>query len=730
MSQNKQNGYAKLKAEYEVVYAGKDPKSRILTNTLEAPLQAVRVFNEDNPWDDGWRNMLIFGDNLLALKTLYEDMKVGGPNQYGLRNKITLIYIDPPFASRQDFMRDREKAYRDKVIGSQFIEFLRKRLIFLREILADDGSIYVHLDWKKGHYIKAIMDEVFGEHNFVNEVIWAYRERELGKDSWNRKHDTIYMYGKSEARIFNWKDVAEDYSEYTLRNKFKWIDEDGKRYRLRYKDGRNDPSEEGADTYRQYLDKSGVAPRDWWILPILNQAAKERLDYPNQKSEKLIERIVRASSNKGDVVLDCFAGSGTTLAVAEKLGRKWIGMDCGKLSVYTIQGRMLSLTDIVGSEQKDERNQLERIEFQNEVCQTRGMFLVSEKARRGQLEITNDFLHTLHNFLKELDAIDEFAIVCPEKKFHLSGYKEDETGLRFIKKGRITYKFSFIDPRMTQPRANPLKSRSFTLYNAGVYDKTGILDLHWEEYRTFVMKLFEVRDSPHEINGFRVDGYIGVHSAYVWEYPKKKTQAIDEEYVADLHKYLRGKAGERFYIIAPVHGINFMQDEIRLGNTIYTFLKVPVSVLVRLIQSGELGSYKQPKSEDDVNEVIDAFGFDFISQPKLRYTLHKVRRQQELFTEKYFVIRLKEFRSDGLLYSPEDFKNFETLSLVMVDFDYDKEPFTLDEHFWGKELVKDETKPVEIILDSGKWTKDKLAVVFIDQYGNEKKLIFNKREFK
>jgi 16S rRNA G966 N2-methylase RsmD len=153
MANKSPKGYIKVKAEYELVYADKEPKASILTNTLEAPLQQVRVFNEDNAWEDGWQNMLIFGDNLLALKTLYEDIKQDGQNKYGLRNKIKLIYIDPPFATKQDFMKDKEKAYADKVAGAKFIEFLRKRLVFLKEILADDGSIYIHLDWKKVHYM-------------------------------------------------------------------------------------------------------------------------------------------------------------------------------------------------------------------------------------------------------------------------------------------------------------------------------------------------------------------------------------------------------------------------------------------------------------------------------------------------------------------------------------------------------------------------------------------------
>jgi DNA modification methylase len=726
----KKDGYRKVKAEYELVYAEKEPKASILTNTLEAPLQEVRVFNEGNEWEDEWRNMLIFGDNLLALKTLYEDVKRGGPNKFGLRNKIKLIYIDPPFATKSDFMKDREKAYRDKVIGAQFIEFIRRRLFFLKEILADDGSIYVHLDWKKGHYIKAILDEVFGEHNFVNEIIWAYKEREMSKDAWNRKHDTIFMYGKSKNRIFNWKDVAEDYSGYTLKKKFKWTDEEGRKYRLRYRDGRNDPSEEGEDTYRQYVDESGVPARDWWLLPILNQAAKERVDYPTQKSEILLEKIIKASSNKGDIVLDCFAGSGTTLAVSEKLNRKWIGIDCGKLSTYTIQNRMLNLVSQVGVISKDDREQLERIDNQKEIASSKGMFFISEKAKKGQLDLTDDFLYKLHDFLKDIKGMDLFSLVCPEEKFHLSNYEEDESGIRIVQKDQITYKVSIIEPKIKLSKTKPLKAKSFVLYNAGVYDKENILNLHWDHYRAFVMKLFEVRKNEHSINGFKVDGYIGVHSAYLWNYPEKKKVAIDEEYVNNLHGYLKGKGGERFYVIAPGQSINFMQDEIKLGETIYTFLKVPVSVLIRLIQSGELSSFKQPKSEENVNEVIDAFGFDFISQPQVKWTLHKQKKKEGLFNKDQFTIRLSEFYSDGLLYSPEDFKNFETLSLVLIDLDYKEEPFTMDTYFWGKNLVKDENTPVEITIDTEHWTKDKLAVIIIDDYGNEKKLVLNKKDFK
>jgi adenine specific DNA methylase Mod len=161
--------------------------------------------------------MLIFGDNLMALKSLYEDQR--GPNHYGTRNRIKLVYIDPPFATKQDFMKDREKAYRDKLFGAQFIEFLRKRLILLREVLADDGSIYVHLDLKKGHYIKTILDEVFEQHNFRNEIIWKRTTARSDSSTFNHIHDNIYFYTKSDS--FVWKTRHTSYSSKYIKTNFK-----------------------------------------------------------------------------------------------------------------------------------------------------------------------------------------------------------------------------------------------------------------------------------------------------------------------------------------------------------------------------------------------------------------------------------------------------------------------------------------------------------------------------
>ena len=184
--------------EYRLEYAGKHSREQVLAETPAAPWQLVRSFCSERPHaDKRWRNLLVWGDNLLALRELLADQR--GPDRFGTKGRIKLIYIDPPFATRQDFMKDKEKAYRDKVLGAQFIEFLRRRLILLHELLAPDGSIYVHLDTKKGHYIKAVLDEVFGEENFQNEIVWRRSLPHNDPKKFGAIHDSIFWYSRSET---------------------------------------------------------------------------------------------------------------------------------------------------------------------------------------------------------------------------------------------------------------------------------------------------------------------------------------------------------------------------------------------------------------------------------------------------------------------------------------------------------------------------------------------------
>jgi DNA modification methylase len=336
--QNEENGVL-IPKEYELTYADKGRKEEILSTTKAAPLQKVRTFNNSNKFTEDWENKLILGDNLKVLKSLSED-----PN---VRGKINLIYIDPPFATKRDFLKNEEKAYADKVVGSAFIEFTRKRLIIMKELLADNGSIFVHLDSKKGHYIKIILDELFGEHNFKNEIIWSYGAGGNPKNFFPRKHDTIFWYTKGTG-VFN-SDLPimkAPYSSSTLEIHYKNIDSEGRRYRIQKVNGRE---------YKTFEDEGKMITDVWTDIGGQNATSPispEFTGYPTQKPEKLLERIISATTNEGDIVLDAFAGSGTSLAVAEKLNRKWIGIDCGKLSIYTIQSRMLGLHAEIGNKGK------------------------------------------------------------------------------------------------------------------------------------------------------------------------------------------------------------------------------------------------------------------------------------------------------------------------------------------------------------------------------------------
>jgi adenine-specific DNA-methyltransferase len=312
--------------------------------------------------DVGWRNKLIWGDNKYAMAALLEQFA----------GKIDLIYIDPPFATGADFSTSikigdnnieyikeasaiEELAYRDtwgKGLDS-FLQMMYDRLYLMRELLSEKGSIYVHIDYRVSAHIKILMDEIFGANNFLNEIIWCYKEREMSKDKWNRKHDNILYYAKKEGKHqFNFNEVREEYTEATLA-KFKYQDDNGF-YQIRGKGIPGSPVNKADGltpaheikypgmTYRQYKE-AGTLPRDWWVIPIVNKAANERTDYPTQKPESLLERIVKASSNEGDIVADFFCGSGTTATVAEKLGRKWITSDLGRYAIHTTRKRLLEI---------------------------------------------------------------------------------------------------------------------------------------------------------------------------------------------------------------------------------------------------------------------------------------------------------------------------------------------------------------------------------------------------
>jgi len=563
----------------------------------------------------------------------------------------------------------------------------------------------------------------------------------------------LLVYVKDAGKhIFNWDDkrVRESYSEASIR-KFKLKDEIGY-YRLCGRGIAGSPIKSAKDVdskwerthphlvVRNYIAE-GFAPNDYWNIEIVNQAANERTEYPTQKPERLAERIIAASSNENDIVLDAFGGSGTTAAVAEKMGRRWITMDCGKLAINTIQKRLFSLVTTVGAGKKDDSPEPERVEdWAEHLKSAPGVLLITEKARKGECDVTLELLHDLVALVKKHDLVKEDAtlsLVCPEDKLRVPANKlvdtEEGPGAKTIKVDGVEFRVSLIAPKDKTEKEKPLPAKEFALYRAGIYDMAVIKELPWAEYRPFVLKLFGVREHPHKRYGFALDGYIGTESALLWNYPDHRKLTLDHGYVDDLHKTLRGKPGEKFYVIAPVVAMSFAEDEVMRGETAYVFLKVPLSVLHRLLERDKPAAFQQPVKEEDVNEVIDAVGFDFISQPQVEVRAKKEKRKGEMFGD--FVLEIRAFRSQTLATDPDDFKNFETFSMAMVDLDYNGDVFRLGRVFWGEDLLKeagelDKAERLQVRIAEQDFTGKRIMVILCDRYGNEKALAFEKKDFK
>jgi len=338
-----------------------------------------------------WRNRLIWGDKKYVLSSLLPEFA----------GKVNLIYIDPPFATGADFSFTaaipesddsftkepsiiEQKAYRDTWGHNldSYLQWFYEAIVLLRELLAENGSIYVHLDWHVGHYAKAVLDEVFGYENIESQIIWQRVTGHMDTQSFGFNHDMILHYGKSKTILWNRQFAA--YDDSYLATHYQSQDPDGRRYELdqisaagqgtaKYffgkllepppgthwrwsqeridqlcKEGKIVITSGGRPRYKRYLDeqKGKTVQSIWTDIPPVNSQAKEDTQYSTQKPEALLGRIIKASSNAGDLVLDCFCGSGTAAAVAEKLGRRWIACDLGRFAIHTTRKRLLSIDNV------------------------------------------------------------------------------------------------------------------------------------------------------------------------------------------------------------------------------------------------------------------------------------------------------------------------------------------------------------------------------------------------
>lgn len=344
-----------IKGYPELHWTGKRP----YTATQYYPAQLKESYGEPK---DGWMNKIFWGDNLQVMSHMLKEY----------RGKIDLIYIDPPFDSKADYKKKikiknkkisndnnsfEDKQYSDIWTNDEYLQFMYERLIVLRELLSDTGSIYIHCDYRKSHHLRTILEEVFGGEFFQNELIWCYRGMAVSKNHYVRRHDSILFATKTSNYTFNWEKIAEPLEESTIK-KYKHIDKEGRRFRLHGRNIMGSPIQNSTDCDISWLEKSpelcrvdyldekvGSKPRDWFVMDYLNVMSDEKENYPTQKPEDLLERIIKASSNEGDIVFDCFMGSGTTQSVAMRLGRKFIGADINLGAIQTTTKRLINTSN-------------------------------------------------------------------------------------------------------------------------------------------------------------------------------------------------------------------------------------------------------------------------------------------------------------------------------------------------------------------------------------------------
>ena len=539
----------------------------------------------------------------------------------------------------------------------------------IRELLADDGHVFVHADYRKGQYIKVLLDEIFREHNFRNEIILPGRASKNLQQQFrqisrlNVRHDNLFWYSATSGskvsplwvekhnkgnpeghwhhfwstadrhtmryKLFGHKPKTgqwvweEDRAKEAVANHERFLQEAGGRTLAEYwRDTgralefiRRSP-DDGKPQYWRAPAEDRIADTVWSGIPVYSNSTK----YPTEKNEKLLAQVVEFVTNPGDLVLDAFAGGGTTCAIAEKLGRRWIGIDCGKLAIYTMQKRLLNLRKEIGN---------------------------------------------------------------------------------------------------TGPK---LECKPFTLYNAGLYDFSTLKKLTWADWRFFALQLFGCKDEPHTIGGLTLDGKLKGASVLVFNHHENPGKGIDEESIQTIHSALGKKIGRKFFIIAPRGVFDFQQDYIDLEGVRYYALRIPYSIINEL-HHRDFTALQQPNDEMAVNETVEAVGFDFIRPPKVDWSVGVKKRKGQLLEEA--VLKVKKFQSYARLRGKETQGGLESFSMLMLDFDYDGEVFDLDAVFYAHQLEEADWEawfPIETL-------GEQVMAVFIDIHGNEARDLIAREKF-
>lgn len=659
-----------------IEYAGKRPEAAILSEAsvmgAACPLQLERCFDGGKinkkatqlmliqesgvEYEAGWRNLIVQGDNLQFLKTCYLNQDPIIRDK--VKGKVKLVYIDPPFATRSDFTaKTGEDGYADKIDRAEFVEQLRERLIFLREVLAADGSIYVHLDQRMSGYMRVVLDEVFGRDRFINEIIWRRAFGHSDSTRYGTIHDSLLFYSRGSERTWNALLQAPD-PKYIETFFDQYDEERGERYQrislsaLGLSGGGYEYEYRGVNTLwrcpieklrehdeqgrlhwpkkkggvprlkRYESDYEGVPLQDMWTdIGKIHNTSGELVGYPTQKPEALLERIVMASSNPGDLIMDVFAGSGTVAATAEKLGRRWIVCDFGKHAAYTMQKRLCLIS---GSQ---------KLGLSNE-----------QKARKGK------------------------------------------------------------KPAYGEP------PKPFAIVSVGAFDFAKIMHLreNRDAYVSFVLGIFGLNERNDELaTKYNVTNVCALRDGNpveiypVWDDTYLKEVRVDMDYLQGIVDQAGTKLKGDYFIIAPETCVRVGETTIAIGkNRSVTFkpLTFPYKVLEEVARNFTIE--EQPSSSDNINKLISSVGFYFNEEVSL-----KAKKSKKGFT-------ITEFKTSILDKQECRYTGLDGLAMILIDTDYDEEQgFTVDTVVYHKD-IKDGEVPA-------KGANGKTRIIAIDRYGNE-----------
>ena len=642
-----------------IEYQGKRTEAAILNDATAfgggSPLQLVRSFDggkinkgatqldlfgqPDDKIEENWQNLIVAGDNLQFLKTCYLNQDPIIKDK--VKGKVKLVYIDPPFATKSDFAsKEGEDSYADKLDRAEFVEQLRERLIFLRELMAEDGVIYVHLDERMIHYLKVVMDELFGKDNFQNAIVWQRTNaHNMPTKTFIRTTDTVLFFSKSQHFIFN-----QQYGKYSDAQLKRYKpDKSGRLFTGRdltfstanpsrqfewrgtkppinrswgfpkdelerlWNEGRILKKKDGTprlDGLKVFFDEAKGSPTTniWDDVSRIGNTSNERMAYPTQKPEALLERIILASTNPGDLVMDVFAGSGTTAAVAEKLGRRWIVCDFGKHAVYIIQKRM---------------------------C------LISESQK-------------LQNNSKKKESYNK-----PPKPF--------------------------------------------CVVSVGAFDFGKIMNLreNRDAYIRFVMGIFGITERDDNLSKkYRVSNVCALKDGNpvevypIWDDEFLKNVRIDEEYLKGILAQSGGKLKGDYYMVAPETCVRVGETVLKNANgdkVTFKMLTFPYKVLEEVARNFSIE--EQPSSQDNINKLISSVGFYFHEEVSI--SIKKSAKG----------CKVTDFQTSIVDQTGNRYQSLDGLAMILLDTDYDEQRgFTVDTVIYQKD-IKDNAVNVKEITD-------------------------------